>query len=267
MTADGDVQQFAEQVTAAKIALKRFEQLQRDRVGSERAVDDAKAQLALAQAGLNVARERKAVLDRLTSDIDKESVTPIDLDSPIDGIVRSIPVTIGQTVSAGTTLFEVVNLGVVWIRVPVYVGLLSELKLEDNVTVSFFGDNHERSQFTSTPVNAPPAADPLSSTADLYYTITNEDGRFRPGERVSVAIPMNTDTESLVVPVNAILYDIYGNTWVYTQVDDLQFRRARVIVQRTTDEFAILKDGLPDGTSVVVDGAAELFGTEFGTGK
>ena len=267
MTADGDVQQFTEQVAAARIALERAELLERDRVGSQRAVDDAKAQLALAEAGLKVSRERKEVLDRLSSDIERSAAAPIVFDSPIDGIVRSVPVTLGQTVAAGATLFEVVNLETLWIRVPVYVGLLDELRLADAVSVTFFGDNESHASLTATPIQAPPAADPSSSTADLFYCIPNEAGRFRPGERVSVAIPMTSEAESLVVPANAILYDIHGNAWVYTQVGELHFRRARVMVRRTTAEIAVLESGPPEGADVVVDGAAELFGTEFGTGK
>lgn len=267
MAADGDVRQFTEQVTAAKIALNRAAKLQRDRVGSERAVDDAKAQLAIAEAGLKVAAERKSVLDRVSSDVENGTVTPITFDSPISGVVRNIPVTLGQTVAAGNTLFEVVNLDVVWIRVPVYVGLLDELRTDEPVSITFFGNDGGEAKFVAAPVKAPPAADPLSSTADLYYSIKNEGGRFRPGERVSVTLPMATQSEALVVPVNAILYDIHGSTWVYERVSDLRFRRARVLVQRTTKELAVLRSGLSEGTEIVVDGTAELFGTEFGTGK
>lgn len=267
MAADGDVQQFVEQVTAAKIVLGRTEQLQRDRVGSERAVDDAKAQLAIADAGLKVARERKSVLDKLSSDIEKGSVDPISFDSPIDGIVRNIPVTLGQTVATGNILFEVVNLESIWIRVPVYVGLLDELKLDEPAVIKFFGDDSQQSKFMAQPVKAPPAADPMSSTADLFYSIDNKSGRFRPGERISATLTMSNNSEVLVIPLNAILYDIYGNTWVYKKIDELKFLRTRVLVQRTTDEVAVLKSGLSEGDEVAVDGAAELFGTEFGTGK
>ncbi|MEZ5941805.1 MAG: efflux RND transporter periplasmic adaptor subunit [Planctomycetaceae bacterium] len=267
MTADGDVQQFQEQVVAAKIALDRAMKLLQDRVGSERDVDNAKAQLALAEAGLKVANERKTVLDKLSSNVEQGTVTPIPFDSPIDGIVRSIPVTLGQTVAAGNTLFEVVNLKSVWIRVPVYVGLLDQMKTGEPATIKFFGDNSADSAQVAVPVAAPPAADPLSSTADLYYEISNESGRFRPGERVSVSIPLQTESESPVVPLNSILYDIHGNTWVYAQSDELTFHRLRVVVLRTTDEFAVLGNTVPVDVEVVVDGAAELFGTEFGTGK
>jgi len=267
MAADGDVKQFTEEVAAARIALNRAETLQRDRVGSKRAVDDAKALHAIAEARLMVANNRKKVLGRLTAKIENGAVSSISSDSPLDGIVRSLPVVLGQLVSTGTTLCEVVNLDTVWIRVPVYVGLLGELNLEEPATINFFGDRDNRSAFTATPVKAPPAADPISSTADLFYTLSNEDGRFRPGERVSVTLTTSGESESLVIPAKAVLYDIYGGTWVYLRVDKLHFRRARIVVRRTTKDIAVLKSGPPEGSEIVVDGAAELFGTEFGIGK
>lgn len=267
MTADSDVRQLSEQVTAAEIALRRAEQLLRDRAGSERSVDDARAQLAIAEAGLRVAEQRKSVLDRLTADIEKGAATPIDFASPISGVVRSVPVTIGQTVSTGTTVFEVINLDEVWIRVPVYVGLLNEVQTNESVPVTFLGRQGEHPMITAMPVQAPPAADPLASTVDLYYRFANPDGRFRPGERVIVTLPMSEKEEAMTVPAGAILYDIYGSSWVYLKLDDLHFRRQRVSVRRTTESDAIVRSGLHEGDEVVVNGAAELFGTEFGTGK
>ncbi|MCA9199364.1 MAG: efflux RND transporter periplasmic adaptor subunit [Planctomycetales bacterium] len=267
MTADGDVRQFAEQVAAARITLERAEQLQTDRAGSQRAVDDAKAQLAMAEAGLKVAGERTAELQRLESGMESGSPNPIAFDSPIDGTVRNIPVTLGQTVAAGNTLFEIVNLEELWIRVPVYVGLLDDLRHDGSVDVTRFGNDGQQEKISATPVQAPPAADPLSATADLYFSVQNAGRRFRPGERVAVSLPLDSASESIVVPVNSILYDIHGNTWVYEKRADRRFRRTRVLVERTTDEFAVLTRGLNEGTSVVVNGTAELFGTEFGTGK
>lgn len=267
MTADGDIRQLTEQVNAAQIVLDRAEKLLADRVGSQRAVDDATAQLAIAEAGLIVAQQRKAELDQISLGFETRSAEPIEFLSPIAGIVRNIPVTQGQIVATGNPIFEIVNLETAWIRVPVYVGLFDELEQEKPVELTLFGDNNKRTKFMAAPVAAPPAADPMSSTFDMYFSVNNEGGRFKPGERVNVSLPLNSAKQALVIPVNAILYDIHGNTWVYEKIATRVVRRARVFVQRTTNEFAILSGGLVEGSEVVVDGAAELFGTEFGTGK
>ncbi|MEZ6049425.1 MAG: efflux RND transporter periplasmic adaptor subunit [Planctomycetaceae bacterium] len=267
MTADGDIKLSIEEVNAARIALNRAQTLLKDRVGSQRAVDDAQAQLALAEARYKVASERKKVLDKLTEDMENGKATPIPISSPISGIIRSLPVTPGQIVSTGSTLFEVVNLEEVWIRVPVYVGLLKTLNLGHTARVQLFGEEQQGQSVEVEPVTAPPAADPLSSTADLFYKLPNPDGRYRPGEKLSVTIVQQGTADQLVVPVNSILFDIDGGTWVYEKTGELQFRRARVELEKTTTDYAIINRGISSGTEVVVDGAAEIFGTEFGAGK
>ena len=267
MTADGDVRQSREEVTAAKIALNRAQTLLNDRVGSQRSVDDAQAQLALAEARWKVANERKKVLDRLSDDMENGEAQSIPITSPISGIIRSLPITPGQTVSTGSPLFEVVNLREVWVRVPVYVGLLKELNLDRKAQVHIFGEEPSGQAIEVDPVTAPPAADPLSSTADLFYQMPNPDGRYRPGEKLSVTIPLKGETEQLVVPVNSILFDIDGGTWVYQRTGDYSFRRSRVELERMTLQFAVINRGISAGTEVVVDAAAEIFGTEFGAGK
>ena len=85
--------------------------------------------------------------------------------------------------------------------------------------------------------------------------------------RVGVSLLVKGEAESLTVPDAAILYDIHGGAWVYTQLEGDRFQRARVIVDHVQGETAVLAGGPEVGTQVVVDGAAELFGTEFGTGK
>jgi hypothetical protein len=66
-----------------------------------------------------------------------------------------------------------------------------------------------------------------------------------------------------VVPYSAILYDLHGQVWVYTNPTPLTFIRASVIVDHIDGDQAILWKGPPSGTTVVTVGVPELFGTEF----
>ena len=75
------------------------------------------------------------------------------------------------------------------------------------------------------------------------------------------------EDESLVVPSKALLYDIYGDTWVYLKVGDHAFERARTVIRYSDAGRSVLAVGPQAGSEIVVDGAAELFGTEFGAGK
>lgn len=263
--AEGDMQQATAQVEAAKIALTRSQQLLEDKAGSRRQVDEAEAALNIATQALKAAAERKALLDQLTLNEKTGEAPVIPIRAPNDGIIQTISARVGQVVNAGTPLFEIVNLQKMWIRVPVYAGLADEIDLTASAQVS--GLSRSTESVPARPISAPPTANALSASVDLYYEVDNMNSRFRPGERVTAHVPLKGETESLVVPRAAVLRDIYGTGWVYVKSGEHEFRRQRVAVTFTTDELAVLSLGPETGAAVVVNGAAELFGTEFGAGK
>ena len=71
----------------------------------------------------------------------------------------------------------------------------------------------------------------------------------------------------LVVPKAALLHDAYGGTWVYVVREPQVYSRQRVVVTDISGPLAVLSQGPVEGMRVVTDGAAELFGVEFGAGK
>jgi hypothetical protein len=54
---------------------------------------------------------------------------------------------------------------------------------------------------------------------------------------------------------------------VYGQTGPQTFARTRVEIERVEKDQAVIKRGLKGGETIVITGAAELFGTEFGGGK
>jgi multidrug efflux pump subunit AcrA (membrane-fusion protein) len=117
-------------------------------------------------------------------------------------------------------------------------------------------------------VTAPPTADPLAVTADLYFELSNSDGQLRPGQRMTVILPSRiSGRKGIVVPTSAVLYDIHGGAWIYVTNAPQEYRRQRVDILQTDGSKTILARGPTPGARVVSAGAAELFGTEFGAGK
>jgi RND family efflux transporter MFP subunit len=227
----------------------------------------------MAEATLHAARQREEQLAQLTNELEQSGsdpgiyATPLQVTSPQSGVIRSLAVSRGQKVAIGSALFEVADTSTMWIRAPVYVGLLPDV--ETGVTAQIV-DLDGRPSFeprSATPVAAPPSADPITATADLYFETSNAEKRLRPGQRVAISLTLRGEDQSLVVPSKAILYDINGGTWVYAVVGDRSFERRRVAIRFTEQDRAVLAEGPPAGTQVVVDGVAELFGTEFGIGK
>jgi hypothetical protein len=66
-----------------------------------------------------------------------------------------------------------------------------------------------------------------------------------------------------VIPYAAIIYDTQGNTWVYLNPAPLTFVRHPVAVTDIQGDQAVLSDGPPAVSAVVIVGATELYGAEF----
>lgn len=70
-----------------------------------------------------------------------------------------------------------------------------------------------------------------------------------------------------VIPYGGLIYDLKGDTWTYTSPEPLHYVRERVHVDYIDGDSVFLLDGPKVDTPVVVSGAAELYGIEFGLGK
>jgi RND family efflux transporter MFP subunit len=250
-------------VDASRIRFNRAEQLLRDRAGSEKAVEQAREELNLAENDLKLARDRLERYDKAPVSAD----VVVTVAAPRDGMIQKVFISPGQTVSTGAPLFEVVSLGSVWIRVPVYVGDLSLIDRRQTASVHALNELPGAPSRSARPVNAPPTANPLNDTADLYFELVNRDGSLRPGQKMGVTLSERSTEESLVVPWSAVLHDTNGGTWVYENTAPQQYVRRRVQMRRVVNNLAVLARGPAVGTKIVTAGAAEIFGTEFGTGK
>jgi membrane fusion protein, heavy metal efflux system len=266
--AAGQVATAKEQVMAAKIALERAERLFRDSAGTAKAVDDGKAQLNLANAGLQAAEERQKAVESISLEgSEPGQQTPLVIESPQAGMIRTQNVAPGEVVAPGAPLFEVMKFDPVWVRVPVYAGETGQLALDQPAEVMPLNSDQTSRGYTANPITAPPTATLLAATVDLYYELTNPEGRLRPGERMTVRVKLPGASEQRVVPWSAVLHDIHGGTWVYENTAPQTFVRRRIQMRYVVDDLAALENGPPTGAKIVTAGAVELFGAEFGFAK
>jgi RND family efflux transporter MFP subunit len=254
----------ARQDAAAK-KTRRAQQLAVDGAGSRRAVEEAQAESAIADADLKAARDRLALADRGNiGGVDNGGIT---LEAPATGVIRNVQASVGQTVAAGSPLFDIVRLDTVWVRVPMYVGESDEIDPLAPARIVGLGDPADAEGLLARPVPAPPSADASTAAVDLYFALSNPGPTLRPGQRVGVRLTRRGETDSLVVPRAALLHDAYGGAWVYEAGSEHVYVRRRVNVSDLVDAYVVLSQGPAPGVRVVTDGAAELFGTEFGAGK
>jgi multidrug efflux pump subunit AcrA (membrane-fusion protein) len=222
--ADAELARATAQARLARIALNRADALVREEAGSVRGRDEAAAALAAAQAALGAARQQRQLL------------------GPAVASLGSQPV--------------------LWVRASVFGSDVGNVRRDGAATIRMLGDGG--APRSGRPVQAPPSANTNAGTVDLYFAVDNRDRAFRVGQRVSVDLPLAGQTAGLSVPSAAILRDIYGGEWVYQKTAPNTFVRQRVEVASESGGRALLARGLAAGAQVVTDGAAELFGTEFG---
>ncbi len=247
---------------AARVKLDRAEQLLRDKAGSVKQVEQAREELQLAASALKAAREK---LERVVR-APMEAETSVAIISPEDGMIQKVHVGAGQKVAGSAVMFEIASLNSVWVRVPVYVGDLGQIDQRQAAKVHNLGDSPGSPVLSARAVAAPPSANANAATVDLYYQLPPASA-FRPGQKIGVTLVLRGSEESLVVPNSAVVRDIHGNEWAYENIAPQQYTRRRVEVRYVTGSQAVLARGPAQGAQVVVTGAAELFATEFSTGK
>jgi len=265
--ADGQFRNAETQEAAAARNLVRARMLLADDVGSKQRVDDAEAAHDIATRTFEAAKLRVALLTKLAGQVEDGTAGPIPVEAPASGILRHVAVAHGQPVPTGAVLFEVADLSQVWVRVPVYASERTDIASELPAAVGSLSPRPNEKPAAAEWIEAPPSANALTGTVDIYLQLKNPAGRFSPGERVGVTLPLHGKDDCLIVPRAAILYDIHGNTWVYERTAERTFIRRRVVLREMRGPDAFLAEGPAAGAEIVTDGAIELFGTETGYSK
>jgi multidrug efflux pump subunit AcrA (membrane-fusion protein) len=197
----------------------------------------------------------------------EDQQTPLVIQSPQAGMIRSLAATAGEVVAAGAPLFDVMKFDPVWVRVPVYAGETAELDLEQPALVLPLNPDQSSAAITGKPIDAPPTATLLSATVDLYYELPNPNGKLRPGQRMTVRVERSDAGDQMVIPWSAVIHDYYGGAWVYVKTAEHTYVRHRVQVRYVVDDLAVIDLGPDVGSQVVTTAVVELFGTEFGFAK
>jgi hypothetical protein len=106
---------------------------------------------------------------------------------------------------------------------------------------------------------SPSKLEPIEGT-DLSKVILTE----KAAERIGI---QTAATSGTTVPYAAIIYDIEGNTWIYTNPEPLTFVREQIVIDHIEGDMAVLAESLPSELTVVTVGVPELWGTETGVSK
>ena len=106
---------------------------------------------------------------------------------------------------------------------------------------------------------APSKLEPIEGT-DFSRVILTE----KAAERIGIETVLASGNS---VPFAAVIYDIEGNTWIYTNPEPLTFVREPIVIDQIEGDTAMLAEALSSEMNVVTVGVIELYGTETGVSK
>lgn len=246
------------ELALAEARLTRAQTMVADRSGSQRSLDEAQAQRQVAAAAVSAAQARRRTIasGSLDSDI------ALSVRSPVDGVVRAVRVTLGQSVPQGASLVEIAGTGR-WVRASFAGSDAQAMATLREVHARRAGSN-DSVQLTA--VMSPPSADFARGTIDQFFMLPDA-ANWTPGERVMVEVVTATQDTWLAVPITAVVRDAEGGAWVYEQTAPNSFRRRRVLPIRRDGERTLLARGPAKGTLVVSVGTIELWGFELGADR
>ena len=130
-----------------------------------RAVEEARAQLEVATATLNAARERLKTIGQTTV-----GSGDLLIRAPFAGTILSVSAAEGQTVSSSAPLAEIAQVSTLWVKVPLYAGDADsrrsiEARVGDDARIAAIDrDRRCESRRLST-------ANPTSASVDLFYEV------------------------------------------------------------------------------------------------
>lgn len=170
--------------------------------------------------------------------------------APVDGIITSIPVSIGEHVSTASAIATVSGDKTLYIesRLPErYIGTATAGMTAEFTSVAYPGET-----FTAVLSFIAPTVSSTNRTADIELEITEGEEKLREGMYVTIDLVTEEQTDVITVPVSAITETLDGNI-VYVVEDGRASSRTVTVGSRNESE-AVIVSGLEAGDVVITAG-------------
>jgi membrane fusion protein, multidrug efflux system len=235
------------QLESSQQQLERSEQLATQGLTSPSALEQARSATAALQAQL----------DALVSGVETAelALNNATVKSPLSGVVASRSVEPGQTIQAGTPLFNVVNLEHMEFDSAASVNSSALVTAGQHVAVSVTGLDGREFDGEVSRVN--PVAISGTRTVPIYIDLDNPDGSLRGGMFATGNITVLEQEGALAVPLSALREDAEGQFVLVVEGEALV--RKPVEVVREWSRGSVLEvTGLAEGDIVVSAALSEL---------
>ena len=187
-------------------------------------------------------------------------VKPVAIKVSKAGRILQLHVTPGQFVQTGDPLWTVTDWSTLLLRIPVFEG---DSQLVDPSQPVQIRDRKSGAVTSATTISVPIEMKPGTRTIDFYYSVVNLDWKLRVGQSMAVELPTADKQQVLIIPVSAVLYDGFGQTYCYAaEADQTQFIRRRIELGTRHETSVVVSRGLDVDDVVVSVGAEQLAAEE-----
>jgi membrane fusion protein, multidrug efflux system len=232
----------------AKVNFDRMQKLVNAGVISRMDYDQATAQQRATEA--NVA-EIRATIDRKT------------IRAPFSGILGIRKVNLGQYLSAGSAVVSLQSLNPIYVNVGVPQQAASQIHAGRKLRIST--EDVADQVFIGSVTAIDSVVDEATRNIQVQATLSNPQGKLRPGMFVQVEVAMGASRPVITLPASAISYAPYGDSvFVITDLKDPRGHSYRGVRQQFVkvdgsrgDQVAVVS-GLNPGDEVVSSGVFKL---------
>ena len=242
--------------------LERTQDLLRMGATPRKELERVEANHQVHAAHLEEARQKLLLLGLDPTQIERLSAgqqvsTYISVLSPIDGIVTTRGVNLGQVVGLGQDLFTVTDLSTVWVEGSVLEDDFSVVRVGSHATITT--PAHPGRIYRGVVDYIEPRLDPQTRTAKVRVTIENPGLALRMGMYVDLAFT-NVQAGKVVIAPKAAIQRVASDSVVYLPVALKEGRFLQRVVRLDEESgggFRVL-EGLAQGDTVVTEGSVLL---------
>lgn len=213
----------------------------------------AKKDITEAKARYETAKRNKVLLDANTGKNTGNTKT-ITLTAPISGIVGTFSYAIGAIVNAGGTLFEVTNLGRVFVEAQLFPSDIEKFK---SVTAFTTISKTDTLPYKLKMVNTAQSVNIGNQSQKLIFEIINPNGQFKIGENINVRITKNNIVRELVLPNEAIT-SVNGKPAIFIKDKAEQYSISFIVKGQSNDKATVVSKGAEDGERVVISNVYQM---------
>ena len=267
--AQTDMESARETRDNAKAVMDSRRQLFKEGALAGRLVDEARVAYSQAESQYRAAQEHLKTLESVRqdqvngaaaqlksakahSDSQEVQVAYSRILSPIAGIVADRPLNVGEMANPGAPVITIMDISRVVARVDVPQSEASTVKVGQTAILTR-PDTKDQVEGKVSMVS--PAADPNTTTVQVWIQVDNPGERLKPGTAIHAAIATEIYKAASVVPAAAILPGEEGGTAVLTvSSDSIAHKRTVTLGVREGNQVQILSGANPGEEVVVVGG-------------